>query len=767
MADCEGKVQWRRSGMGREPGRFWYPSGIELGRISGYGVPCLGVADSWNRRIQFLDPDGNFLTQWDRAGEQSFGEVTDIRFIDNSLLAGESSGGYWLVLDRGNHRLWGLSMDGKPLFRVGKEFPVQFEDRWQKHEIASVEDCLPAGYARDIGFFDPLYYPSRIFGRGEEGIFLLDSSARYLKQLLLGNLLPLWIEIPKSSQWISADPSGLLTWDATKSSIGFFDAEKRAWFDKRMEDTPVVSGRSSREVWTRRGDYLNLWKWPSGSAASVFPVLQRLAAEIEGRLNGVPLSDGILHLCENAKHCAEMSRLCLEGISEDSADAGAWSRLNSFLEAFRSERTVSVRDISTSVHTLFLAFLKLRLLQYLFPHAPDHEKYGQIRQLLENTTHPLAKAFVSIASCYENVVHFQVLDSAGRRVGASLEETQRILLKDLQDTLIEKMKVVALWSGLLPAAGSIYETSGSSDAPAKESVPNRFWLVPSSHPYGGRISRHLREVDRIHLGDPKVPGPATPVCLAHSGNGGILVSLFIGNRVLQLDSQFRIEAEIAAGMAGFDGFHGPFGILRDDDGSIWVTEPSLHRIRIYDASQKAVRNLDIHGNGSDPLCFPHGLCRGPNGTVLIADTGNHRILSCSKSGNISVLSGRIGRNRGEFRYPAFLSGAVSPENSIWVVDQYNHRLQQLDGCGRSIHWVGGCGLERGSFVFPEAVVQYSDGTLVVDQSLSNRALILLAPDGCEIDRMSLDYCARGMLIHQDRLLIAGSDDSSIRVYERM
>jgi len=94
----------------------------------------------------------------------------------------------------------------------------------------------------------------------------------------------------------------------------------------------------------------------------------------------------------------------------------------------------------------------------------------------------------------------------------------------------------------------------------------------------------------------------------------------------------------------------------------------------------------VHLPGHNTALFnPCGLAVAANGLVYIADTGHHRICVL-KDGELSVLAGSGARGcadgRGQdamFAHPCGL--AISPEGTLFVADCGNHRIRQISPDG--------------------------------------------------------------------------------------
>ena len=81
-------------------------------------------------------------------------------------------------------------------------------------------------------------------------------------------------------------------------------------------------------------------------------------------------------------------------------------------------------------------------------------------------------------------------------------------------------------------------------------------------------------------------------------------------------------------------FKGPKGIRCDAQGNIYVVDTENHSIRRIDAKTNVITTVaggkkGGGGDGGDPLKAemdrPHGVVVGPDGTLYIADSNNHRV----------------------------------------------------------------------------------------------------------------------------------------------
>ncbi len=258
--DPRGNLRWALGGKGPAPGQFAYPRGIACGRLMrGDGIlPCLAVADAWNRRVQFLTLDGGPLAVWRDCKGIPFGEVSDVRFLPSELKKKPSdfNEDAWLVLDRGNHRICIFDKSGKELLQIGRWLPPIISRRW----------ALPGGFvgrefdsSRGVSEFEPLdhlHHPTRLVGNSVGTLHIWQPGSMELKRLLCGQLIPV-THCPKNlTDWISASEQGLLGWDAKSGRLLLCNPQGIIHTELAISGVPIPSNLPGHEVWLQKGNHL-------------------------------------------------------------------------------------------------------------------------------------------------------------------------------------------------------------------------------------------------------------------------------------------------------------------------------------------------------------------------------------------------------------------------------------------------------------------------------------------------------------------------------
>jgi len=767
--DRTGKLRWHLGGKGSQPGCFWYPRGFSLGCIvhEGRDHRCLAVGDSWNRRVQFIDLQGSPICSW--GGGDRFGEVSDVRYLTCS---GRPAGarGSWLVLDRGNHRLCVLDEAGGQLFTIGRALSPALESRWQTEDILPLDgSALPQSIFAHIGF-DPLFYPARILGGSEAGLYIWEPFSQGLKQVLLGNLFRLPLDLPQGGEWISADCDGLVSWSRSSNLLCLHDMTGAAWRRILLEGTPVASDLPSNEVWLQSHGCLTRNRWErtpaTGASGKRFALLQRSLEEMAVGLTCAPPSPVLQELSELLAAVESLS----DNLATLSADEVRDPALAGKVEARMAELNGRLPALSLKLREFTrLSFAGSALVGAYALAAGGMPPQAELatRSAREVAVHMSAK-LVDLQQRLDNLIMARTSwPEAPSGTADSLASCDLAVARQ-EDHLIWLIKELLPWAGI----SLTEEVSRQGDLPSRvETGPQ------SGHSEGcllrlplrghaPRPSACLREIDRISLEVGDQSHPSRPYGLAATQDGHIFATLFGLNAVAHLDGGWRLLEVLGGEADGGTPLQGPVGIAADAQDRLWIAELAANRIRVWNPRVRSLESVQDRSRTPLSLRGPHGISRGHDGAMLIADTGNHRIIRIPAAGDWEAIGARAGTEQGEWRHPfGFCLDEAS--GRIWVVDHRNHRLQSLPDGGEPGAIIGGCGFGRGNLLWPESAALYADGLLAVAQGRFLRALKLFSGDGEELGRLALDFMPGCMLVSKGLLLVAEFDGNSIRIFERL
>ncbi len=115
------------------------------------------------------------------------------------------------------------------------------------------------------------------------------------------------------------------------------------------------------------------------------------------------------------------------------------------------------------------------------------------------------------------------------------------------------------------------------------------------------------------------------------------------------------------------------------DGLLYVADYFTDSIEVFGLDGTHQRSI----RAADRLNSPGGVDVFPDGSVLVADTYNHRIVHLDRDGHVLRqwgTTGKAGRGRDEFRYPTDV--AILPDGGFVVAGGYAYRIKRFDAEGR-------------------------------------------------------------------------------------
>jgi len=166
---------------------------------------------------------------------------------------------------------------------------------------------------------------------------------------------------------------------------------------------------------------------------------------------------------------------------------------------------------------------------------------------------------------------------------------------------------------------------------------------------------------------------------------GIDGSLYVvdtdNNRIQHLDDQGNLlhtwgsfgDATQHSIGGGF--FNQPWGIGIGPDGSVYVADTWNHRVQKFSADGEFILTWGYFGQGEQPDAFwgPRDLAVNSKGEVFVTDTGNKRVVVFDSQGEFLTEFGGAGMAPGQLDEPVGI--AVDMDGLVYVADVWNQRIQ--------------------------------------------------------------------------------------------
>ncbi|MFK7939094.1 MAG: hypothetical protein AB8B82_06930 [Roseovarius sp.] len=154
---------------------------------------------------------------------------------------------------------------------------------------------------------------------------------------------------------------------------------------------------------------------------------------------------------------------------------------------------------------------------------------------------------------------------------------------------------------------------------------------------------------------------------------------------------------------------------------------------------------------------PYGMALDSDDTILLADTGNHRILRITEDPSDDLIIGGPGTLQGQFSAPRDV--AVLDDGRLLVADTRNARLSLLEADGRAVRGLAGQPLVSA----PSQLAIAQDGRLVAADPAKGRILSWLgAQQGATHDGYLRDYLGDAGVEPSGTVFVASSPDILIR-----
>jgi YD repeat-containing protein len=192
--------------------------------------------------------------------------------------------------------------------------------------------------------------------------------------------------------------------------------------------------------------------------------------------------------------------------------------------------------------------------------------------------------------------------------------------------------------------------------------------------------------------------------IADRGNKRLVEAEMSGTKVT-----LRREIRGAEGNSG-KYFTEPVGVATDSNGHLWaLLEGGKEVAEFTESSITYVGKTSGSGCG---VSKAKGIAVNAQGNVLVADTGDNRVVEFNSKGECLKTFGTEGTGNGQLKGPEGIVG-TDAAGDVWVADTGNDRVEEFNAKGEYIAQFGAKGNGSGQFEAPTAVATGSEGDLWV------------------------------------------------------
>ncbi|HTW94129.1 MAG TPA: NHL repeat-containing protein [Tepidisphaeraceae bacterium] len=174
----------------------------------------------------------------------------------------------------------------------------------------------------------------------------------------------------------------------------------------------------------------------------------------------------------------------------------------------------------------------------------------------------------------------------------------------------------------------------------------------------------------------------------------------------------------------------PLAAKLDQNGSLWIADTGNHRLLVFDPENNDYRVIPLPSAAPDKPAVPTGVAvRGDGSRTYVVDNGNHRILIRDNSTGQWTAMGQWGVSLGQFRWPFMI--CLTPDNYATITEAVGARLQQISPDNLWAGQIGRFGVAMGDLYRPKGVavdaagrIFVSDSTLSVVEVFSSRGQVI-------------------------------------------
>ncbi len=174
-----------------------------------------------------------------------------------------------------------------------------------------------------------------------------------------------------------------------------------------------------------------------------------------------------------------------------------------------------------------------------------------------------------------------------------------------------------------------------------------------------------------------------PSDVAFDSAGNIYVADTNNNRIEEYSPTGEFKA-VAGGFSSPDVvLNQPWSMTVTSDGTVFVADTWDHKIVKLDKNLKKVKEWggggQVEANG-DPfkLFGPREIALTADGHLLVADTGNGRIIEYTQDGDLVRQFGAKGKSGDPLQFDEPVGVVAGPTGDIYVADFWNQRIVHLD-----------------------------------------------------------------------------------------
>lgn len=244
----------------------------------------------------------------------------------------------------------------------------------------------------------------------------------------------------------------------------------------------------------------------------------------------------------------------------------------------------------------------------------------------------------------------------------------------------------------------------------------------------GRVQVFTPEGEFVRMWTVPSAKNGTPTAITFRPDGLIVIPDTHYSRILE----YSPEAELVRFWGEYGAAPGrfiyPTGLVLDGDGRHFISEygsdfnpetrVEAERVQVFDAARGFVKQWGGHGDAPGKFSRAMAIAMTPDGTLVVADTSNHRLQCFTRDGDFVQSIGGAGSAPGQLKFPHDVS--VAPDWTILTCEYGTHRISRFRADGALLGVYGRPGRGPGQFNAPRGVCADDNGYVYVADTDNHR-----------------------------------------------
>lgn len=173
-----------------------------------------------------------------------------------------------------------------------------------------------------------------------------------------------------------------------------------------------------------------------------------------------------------------------------------------------------------------------------------------------------------------------------------------------------------------------------------------------------------------------------------------------------------------AGGDGFGRFGGVVDVATDNAGNVFAIDLAVeYRVQKFDGDGAFIKQWSNVGSEPGLLFAPTGIAVGPDNSVFVSDTMNHRVQQFTNDGVLTQIFGTE-PEPGSFRAPSDV--AIDVAGNLFAVDFWDASVKRFDSSRNFMFEFGARGLDQSDLSNPVTLAVDSTSNVYTSSSLTHR-----------------------------------------------